>query len=106
MLSLGGIGFGPLRTEAARAGSSRGLSLSGGGVGGKTFCPFGAGGCPSVRALLAMFGLTRFVAAKEMLSAGRSSLISTLPAFLISEPAKPVNALARSDAATRRALPR
>ena len=51
-------------------------------------------------------GLTRFEAAKEMLSGGRSSLISVRTEFLISEPAKPVKALERSEAATSRALPR
>ena len=94
----------------ARDGEGEGLGelaeselWSGGGVGGKTFLLFGGSDCCL---LLWRPGLTRLVAAKDMLSAGRSSLVSVFDAARISAPAKPVNALARSDAATSLALPR
>ncbi len=72
MLSLAGMGLGPLRTEAPRL-MPLGLSFSGGGVGGKTLRPDGGSDCCL---LLCRLGLTRLVAANEMLSAGRSSLDS------------------------------
>lgn len=74
ILSLGREGLVPLRTEAERAGRS----LSGGGVGGKAAAtPSGSGAC----LLEDKPGLTRLVAAKEILSGGRSSLPSDLPAW-------------------------
>ena len=81
MLSLAGVGFGPFRTEAPRL-IVLGLSFSGGGVGGKTLRPTGGSDC-CLR--LCNPGLTRFVAANEILSAGLSSLVSDLPACLMSD---------------------
>lgn len=78
-------------------------SASGGGVGGNMLRLMGGSDC--WRALLWSSGFTRLVAANESFSSGLSSFATWLT-FLISEPAKPVKALARSDAATRRALPR
>jgi hypothetical protein len=73
MLSLASGGFWPLRTDWPRVGRS----ASGGGVGGKTLRLFGGSDC-CLRDW--MPGLTRLVAAYEMLSAGRSSLTSALTA--------------------------
>lgn len=82
-------------------------SASGGGVGGKTVRLSGGSDCCRT-ALLRRSGLTRFEAAKEIFSMGRSSGGSggLGVAFLTSEPVKPVKALLRSLAATRRAFPR
>lgn len=74
MVSLAGMGGRPLRTEAPRDGR---LS-SGGGVGGKTLLRFAGGSDCCLRDCSP--GLTRFVAAKEMLSEGLSSLTSALAA--------------------------
>lgn len=63
------------------------------------------GGSDCCRDLLCRLGLTRFVAAYETSSFGRSSLLEVL-IFKASAPANPVKALALSDAATRRAFPR
>lgn len=67
------MGLGPLRTEAPRlmGGGPEGFSISGGGVGGKTFRFRGGSDCCL---LLARPGLTRFAAAYERFSVGRSSL--------------------------------
>ena len=84
MLSFAGIGLVPLRTEAPRlmppeADPARELAAdavrsdSGGGVGGKTLRCSGGSDCWR---LLDKPGLTRFCAANERLSAGRSSLTS------------------------------
>lgn len=53
----------------------------------------GGSDCCRVVDLLCNPGLTRFEAAKEMLSGGRSSLLVSIGVafFLASEPAKPVN---------------
>ena len=77
MLSLAGMGLGPLRTDAPRL-IVFDFSFSGGGVGGNTLRLLPP--C-SDWILLCRPGLTRLVAAKEMLSAGRSSLTSALPAW-------------------------
>jgi hypothetical protein len=63
------------------------------------------GGSDCWRALLWSSGLTRLVAANDSFSSGLSS-VAVLPIFLISAPVNPVNALLRSDAATKRAFPR
>lgn len=80
MLSLGRMGFWPLRTEAPRAGRGARPSasvawFSGGGVGGKLLRLTGGSDC-CLREERP--GLTRLEAAKEMFSAGRSSLTSAL----------------------------
>lgn len=66
------------------------------------------GGSDCCLDLLCKFGFTRFEAAKEMLSRGRSSLlVSTGVAFLFaSEPANPVKVFPWSAAAIKRAFPR
>lgn len=69
--------MGPFRTDAPRL-TREPLSFSGGGVGGKTLRFVGGSDCCL---LLWRLGLTRLVAAKEILSAGRSSLPSDFPAF-------------------------
>ena len=113
-------GRGPDFTELARADIGGGLtagevfivascgrtgSVSGGGVGGNMLRL--TGGADWCLALLGRSVLTRFEAANDMVSRGLSSLPAPPAAFfLASEPAKPVKALAWSDAATRRALPR
>jgi hypothetical protein len=75
MSSLGGIGLTPFRTEAPRliAPGLADFSDSGGGVGGKTLRVIGGSDCCR---LLCRPGFTRFVAAKDKLSGGRSSLTS------------------------------
>jgi hypothetical protein len=75
MSSLGGIGLTPFRTEAPRliVPDEVDFSDSGGGVGGKTLRFNGGSDCCR---LLWRPGFTRFVAAKDKLSAGRSSLTS------------------------------
>ena len=80
---------------------------SGGGVGGKTLRLMGGADCWRVEREVMSFR-TKFEAAKEMFSVGRSSLAraEALICSWRSVPAKPVKALALSDEATRRALPR
>lgn len=76
-------------------------------MGGKTLRLIGGSDCCLVR--LDKPGLTRFAAAYESFSSGRSSLaVENEAAFniFLSDPAKPVKALLGSVAATRRALPR
>lgn len=113
-------GRGPDLTELARADIGGGLaagevftvascgrtsSVSGGGVGGNMLRFTGGADC--CLALLGRSVLTRFEAAKEIASRGLSSLPAPPAAFFFaSEPANPVKALAWSDAATNRALPR
>lgn len=111
-----GFGFGPARTESARdmaavfelredPGLDGGLSLSGGGVGGNTLRFIGGSDCCLL--LLLRSGLTRLLAAYDILSVGLSSFAaSTLFIRFNSEPVKPVNVWLRSVAATKRALPR
>ncbi len=65
-----------------------------------------SGGSDCCLDLLCKPGFTRLVAAKEILSGALSSVPSRVMFFLTSEPANPVKALDRSDAATRRALPK
>lgn len=73
MLSFAGFALPPeLRTEAPRDGRR---SFSGGGVGGKLLRLVGGSDC-CLRDW--MPGLTRFVAAKDKFSVGRSSLASVL----------------------------
>ena len=80
-------------------------SLSGGGVGGNMLRLIGGADC--CRALLVRSGLTRFEAANEMVSKGRSSLPAPPAAFFFaSDPAKPVKAFDCSEAATSLAFPK
>lgn len=78
----------------ALGGTNDGLagSWSGGGVGGNMFRLTGGSDCCRVVVLLCNPGRTRFEAAKEILSRGRSSLLVSTGVvfFLASEPAKPV----------------
>lgn len=113
-------GRGPDLTEFARADIGGGFaggdvavlancgrigSWSGGGVGGNILRLMGGADC--CRTLLWRSVLTRFDAAKEIVSRGRSSLAAPPMAFFFaSEPAKPVNAFAWSEAATSLAFPR
>lgn len=81
MFNLAGMGFIPplLRTEAPLLGADGlPLSASGGGVGGKSLRPSGGSDCCL---LLCRPGFTRFVAANERFSAGRSSFTLSLPAY-------------------------
>ena len=116
-------GRGPDRTELARDDKDAGFdaagagvvlvvvncgrmgSASGGGVGGNMLRLTGGADCCLVR--LGRSVLTRLEAANEIVSRGLSSVpVPPSAFFLASEPAKPVKALAVSDAATSRALPR
>lgn len=81
-------------------------SWSGGGVGGNMLRLIGGADCCRA-ALLVRSSLTRFEAANEMVSRGRSSLAVPPTAFFFaSDPAKPVKAFDWSEAATSLALPR
>ena len=117
-------GRGPERTEFARDDMDGGFvaaaaagdvlvvvswgrmgSASGGGVGGNMLRLTGGADCCLV--LRGRSVLTRLEAAKEIESRGLSSFpVPPRAFFFASEPAKPVKALAVSDAATSRALPR
>lgn len=71
------MGLFPFRTEAPRliVPEAADFSDSGGGVGGKTLRSIGGSDCCR---LLWRPGFTRFVAAKETFSVGRSSLTAAL----------------------------
>ena len=85
-----------------------GWSWSGGGVGGNMMLRL-IGGSDCCLVLLRISGFTRFEAAKEMFSGGRSSRLksrATAMFLFISGPAKPVDVLVLSDDAINRAFPR
>ncbi len=85
-----------------------GFSVSGGGVGGKTFLFMMGGALWSLGILLDKFRWTRFVAAKLIFSGGLSSFApnSAAIACFRSTPTKPVPVFALLDVAINRALPR